>query len=285
MTDPYMKRRYRMEGEELAAAEAMGAGREPPTPRPAAGVILARDAAAGPEVLLVRRRADVGFAASAYVFPGGTLDAEDGETAWEALLAAPQAGAFDGAADPGGPSEITFVAAALRELFEETGVLLANGPLPERAALEDERAALVEGRRRFLDIVRDRRIRLASDRLVLCARWITPESLSRRYDARFFLAEAPRDVEIEAERGELVEHTWAAPRTALEGYFDYSFRMMYPTAKTLSWLEGGVSVADWRERFLRAEIRPVLPRLRRFDGEVIPVLPGEPRYDERDGDG
>ena len=285
MTDRYMRRSYRMEGEELAAAEAMGSGREPPTPRPAAGVIMARDTETGPEVLLVRRRADVGFAASAYVFPGGTLDDEDSEPAWEGLLAAPLPGAFEGAADPGGPSEITFVAAALRELFEETGALLASAPLPGRAELEVERDALVAGQRRFLDIVRDRRIRLASDRLVLCARWITPESLSRRYDARFFLAEAPADVKIVAEQGELVEHTWIAPKTALERYFGYSFRMMYPTAKTLSWLEEGESVGEWRERFLNTAIKTVMPRLRRFDGEVIPVMPGEPRYDERDGDG
>ncbi len=285
MIDPYMRRSYRMEGEELAAAEAMGSGREAPTPRPAAGVIMARDTASGPEVLLVRRRADVGFAASAYVFPGGTLDAEDGEPAWENLLAAPLPGAFEGAADPGGPSETTFVAAALRELFEETGVLLASGPLPGDLDLEKERDALVAGQRRFLDIVRDRRIRLASDRLILCARWITPESLSRRYDARFFLAEAPAGVKIVAEQGELVEHTWISPKTALEGYFGYSFRMMYPTAKTLSWLEKGESVGEWRKRFLSTAIKPMLPRLRRFEGEVIPVMPGEPRYDERDGDG
>jgi 8-oxo-dGTP pyrophosphatase MutT (NUDIX family) len=235
--------------------------------------------------LLVRRRADAGFAASAYVFPGGTLDDEDSEPEWNSLLAAPLPGAFAGAADPEGPSEVTFVAAALREMFEETGVLLAGDPLPARAELEAERDALVAGRRRFLDIVRDRRIRLASDRLVLCARWITPESLSRRYDARFFLAEAPADVRIAAEKGELVEHTWIAPSAALEGYFSYSFRMMYPTAKTLSWLEEGASVAEWRERFLQTDIEPILPRLRRFNGEVIPVMPGEPRYDERDGDG
>ncbi len=138
---------------------------------------------------------------------------------------------------------------------------------------------------RFLDLVRERELNLATDRLLLCARWITPESLSRRYDARFFLAVAPQGVEVEAERGELVEELWVRPARALERYFAHDLRMLYPTARTLEWLTGAQSVAELRARFTDRKIRPILPRLRRFDGEVIPVIPGEPRYEEREGDG
>jgi 8-oxo-dGTP pyrophosphatase MutT (NUDIX family) len=280
-----MSRRYRMEAQELAAAEAMGPERLPPTPRPAAGVILARDAAAGPEILLVRRRADVGFAAGAYVFPGGTLDASDADAAWEDWVDPPPDAAVDGAADLDGPSTRTFVVAALRELYEETGVLLTSGATPGYDALAREREALVAGRKLFLDIVSGLDLRLAGDRLMLCARWITPESLSRRYDARFFLAAAPAATQVSAELGELVEHVWITPAEALERYFDYDFRMLFPTARTLGWLEVGASVAEWRERFRDVAVRAILPRLRRVEGEVIPVVPGEPRYDEREGDG
>ncbi len=280
-----MTRRYRMEAQELAAAEAMGPDRVPPLPRPAAGVILARDAPSGPEVLLVRRRADVGFAAGAYVFPGGTLDAADADAAWQDWLTEPPAAAVAGAADAGGPSARTFVVAAMRELFEETGVLLAATPPPDAEKLAAERGALVAGRRLFLDIVTRLQIRLAGDRLVLCSRWITPESLSRRYDARFFLAEAPAAARVRPELGELVEHVWIAPAEALARYFDYDFRMLFPTARTLSWLEDGSSVREWRDRFFGSQVEPILPRLRRFNGEVVPVLPGEPRYDELEGDG
>ncbi|UCF19417.1 MAG: NUDIX domain-containing protein, partial [Gemmatimonadota bacterium] len=280
-----MGRRYRLEEQELAAAEAAGSGRVPPTPRPAAGVILARDTASGPEVLLLRRRADVGFAAGAYVFPGGTLDEEDSHPEWRDLMAPPPPEAVSGAADPGGPDELTFVVAALRETFEETGVLLAVDQPSDREALATARQALVDGRRSFLEIVRGLGIRLAADRLVLCARWVTPESLSRRYDARFFLEESPSAIEVAAEPGELVEHIWIRPGAALAEYFEYRMRMLFPTAKTLGWLEEGSSVAEWRRRFLDSKVEPILPRLRRIEGAVIPLMPGEPRYDERDGDG
>lgn len=280
-----MSHRYRMEAEELAAAEALGPNRVPPTPRPAAGVILARDAATGPEVLLVRRRADVGFAAGAYVFPGGTLDEEDDDPAWARFLTPPPEAALTGAADPDGPGATAFLVAAVREMFEETGVLLAEDAAPDPNALSKARAALVAGDRHFLQIVAEAGVRLAADRLVLCARWITPESLSRRYDARFFLAEAPPDSPVSAEPGELVEHVWMTPREALQRYFDFEISMLFPTAKTLGWLAEGDSVAEWRRHFLHKDVRPILPRLRRSDGEVIPVMPGDPRYDDRDGDG
>jgi 8-oxo-dGTP pyrophosphatase MutT (NUDIX family) len=280
-----MKRRYHMETQELAAAESAGPNHVPVTPRPAAGVILARDTDAGPEVLLVRRRPDVGFAAGAYVFPGGTLDVADADSAWEEWLDEPPAEAVEGAGDPEGTTARVFVIAALRELFEETGVLLASGPEASEDDLAMKRDALVAGRQMFMDILSSLGKRLAGDRLVLCARWVTPESLSRRYDARFFLARAPADAEVSAELGELVEHVWVTPAEALDRYFDYDFRMLFPTARTLGWLEEGGSVAEWQERFLRQEILPILPRLRRIDGEVIPLMPGEPGYDDRDGDG
>jgi len=280
------QRQFRLEEQELAAAEAMGPDRIPPTPRAAAGVILARDTSAGPEVLLVLRRADVRFAAGAHVFPGGTLDEEDSDPGWSELLVAPPADATAGATDADGPSELTFVVAALRETFEETGVLLARGDVPGGEELAAARAELVAGRRGFLEIIRDWSIRLAADRLVLCARWITPEALPHRYDARFFLEEAPPGVEVSAEKGELVEHLWIRPQEALEVYFDFRLRLLYPTAKTLSWLEEGASVEEWRERFLKKRVTPILPRLRwDADGRVISTIPGEPRYVERDGDG
>ncbi len=280
-----MRRRYHMEEQELAAAEAAGANREPVEPRPAAGVVLSRDVPGGPEVLLVRRRPDVGFAAGAYVFPGGTLDAEDADSAWKPSLDEPPAAAVAGAADADGHPARSFVVAALRELFEETGVLLTTRASLASAELATARGALVRGERGFREIVSGLNVRLAGDRLLLCARWITPESISRRYDARFFLAEAPREVQVAPELGELVEHVWVSPREALERYNAHEFPMLFPTAVTLGWLETSNSMAEWFEHFLAKEITPILPRLRRMDGQVVPLMPGEPGYDDKGGDG
>ncbi len=282
------KHPHEMEARELAKAEAAGPDRVPPTPRPSAGVILARDLAAGPEVLLVRRRPDVHFAAGAFVFPGGTLDPEDSDPGWRSVLAGVPAEAIEGAGDGDDPPARAFAVAALREMFEETGVLLvsSSGHMPPGAALREAREALVAGRRGFLDIVSQLEVPLAADRLVLCARWITPEALSRRYDARFFLAEAPPAVQVAPEPGELVEHVWVAPNDALDRYFASQFPMLFPTATTLGWLtEAGGSVAEWRALFLLKTVVPILPRLRRVGGEVISVLPGEPGYDDREEDG
>lgn len=279
-----MSRRYHLEARELAAAEAAGPGRVPPTPRPAAGLILVRSTPGGPQVLLVRRRTDVAFAAGAYVFPGGTLDAEDADPEWSSWIAMPPPATLSdvGATEEWSPR--AFVVAALRETFEETGVLLAPGV--RSAELKAERAALVDGRRTFLSIVSSLGVKLAGDRLVLCARWITPESLSRRYDARFFLAPSPHGIEVAAEAGELVEHLWIEPGTALERYFDGRFPMLFPTARTLGSLgELDAELAAWLDHYRAARIVPILPRLRRIEGKVIPLVPGEPGYDDRDGDG
>lgn len=246
-----MSPRYRLEARELAAAEAAGPRSEPVTPRPASGLVLVRDRADGPEVLLVRRRSDVGFAAGAFVFPGGTLDEEDGDPAWEARLRMPAVHELADVSDAGAgePPARAFVAAALREGFEETGVLVGVDRVP--AAVLRERAALVAGRRRFIDLIASALDRPLDARgLALCARWITPEPLARRYDARFFIAVAPPGIEVVHETGELAEHIWIAPSDALERYFDEAFPMLFPTARTLGWLaELPPSAERWLDHY------------------------------------
>ena len=118
------KRRYHMEAQELAAAEAAGSAHEPVTPRPAAAVILARDTSEGGQVLLVRRRSDVGFAAGAYVFPGGTLDPEDADPVWKDLMVPPAEESIAAAAEADGQPAL----ATLRLLARQTDARLALTP-------------------------------------------------------------------------------------------------------------------------------------------------------------
>lgn len=267
---------FEMETRELERAEREGFRHPPVEPRPAAAVILARDGGRGPEVLLVRRRTDLLFAGGAYVFPGGTLDPEDSDPRWREHSIG---------WDAHGADVAPFAVAACRELFEEAGVLLALGPggsptLPPALpppAVRQMRAALARDRS-FLELLSGAGLRLDLSPLVLFSRWITPVPLSRRYDARFFLAAAPEGVEVLAESGELVEHIWIRPGEAVDRYAAGAFPMLFPTVTMLGWLRDGGSIRELAERARGKEVPPILPRLRRTASGVIPVLPGTREY-------
>lgn len=274
MTERGGASRFELEARELERAEAEGVERPPVEPRPAAGVLLAREAAAGPEVLLVRRRADQGFAAGAYVFPGGTLDAEDADPRWRRHAAGWNAHT---------PEVATSAVAACRELFEETGVLLASSAAENdrlhAGATSAMRRALLSGRS-FLELIAGAGLTLDLGRLALCGRWITPVPLSRRYDARFFLAAAPRGTEVATGATELVDHRWMAPADALALHDAGDLPMLFPTATTLAWLAADASLDDWFARCGDAADEPLLPRLRRVSESVRPVLTGTREYVE-----
>jgi 8-oxo-dGTP pyrophosphatase MutT (NUDIX family) len=202
---------------------------EPVTPRPSATVLLLRGSRPW-ELLLVRRPGGADFAPGAYVFPGGTVHAHDRSF----------------------PDEIK--AAALRELFEEAGVLLArNGQAfagdPDCDAV---RGAIARGAT-FGAAVAGRGLELAFERLVLLARWVTPAVLSRRYDARFYLARMPPDQTITPQEGEVVDWLWTSPERALE---DSAITLVYATRSVLETIATGES-AD--ELFARASSQREIP--------------------------
>lgn len=274
----------RLEREEFARGH-IAPGQEPVTPRPAATVVLARNAAGGPpeatraegdaetgaagsrgfEVLLLRRPDTVRFAAGAYVFPGGVIDDADGDPAL--LLRLPAAHR---------EREPAALAAGLRELFEETGILLADrAPPPGEAARARE--ALLTDRS---DFAREAaRLELTFRRLEAAyfARWITPEKLTRRYDARFFLARARRD-----EPDLTPEHTealWIPPARAVAGFRDGSFPMLFPTWKTLDVLARFGDLAEALDRLSGRQVRPILARLEVRGDRIVPSMPPDPLYD------
>ena len=158
---------------------------DPVEPRPSATVLLIRGSRPF-ELLLVRRPGGADFAPGAYVFPGGTVHADD----------------------RGADDEIK--AAAIRELFEEAGILLARrGRSLARASDCDAVRARVERRETFAGALSGRGLEPAFDRLVLMARWVTPSVLSRRYDARFYLARMPSSQKIVPQEGEVTGWLWA----------------------------------------------------------------------------
>ena len=155
------------------------------------------------------------FAADMHVFPGGRLDPGDSDAA---LVGRAATDPTEAAVALGGDLEpsvaISLHIAAIRELFEEAGVLLAEareGGLSSRS-VSQARTALVGGDARFAQIVLDLDLRLRTDLLTPLSRWVTPPILPRRFDARFFVAELPTGARVTFEGDEVAGHTWLTRR-------------------------------------------------------------------------
>ena len=210
-------------------------------PRPAATLILVRDAAAGMEVFMIRRTKDAAFVGGAHVFPGGGVDASDASDE----LAAHCEGLDDTEAsrllgvERGG---LAYWAAAMRECFEESGLLLAHDAAGEYADLSQAQRALLfaqlrdsvrAGRSTLADLCRDHQLRLAAGRIAYYSHWITQPGRPRRYDTRFFVAEAPTAQTPSHDNSETVDHLWIHPAEALERHRQGQMHLVFPTIKTL----------------------------------------------------
>lgn len=184
----------------------------------------------------MRRPRDADFAAGAYVFPGGVAHSEDSQ--WGDEIAA----------------------AAVRELFEEVGILLArDGGRFARDRDSDRIRALVAGGTSFSDALRSIGLHPALDRLVLLTRWVTPAVLSRRYDARFFLARLPAGQSVRAEPAEVTDWVWVTPDRALR---DPAISLVYATRQVLESVSGDEDVNGLMARARRQKKVPVVePRM------------------------
>ncbi len=225
----------------------------PPRPYPAATVVLLRNGPDGLEVLLTRRPSSMAFAADMHVFPGGRLDAADadpGLIARSALSSGEAAFALGGDLEP--EMAVALHLAAVRELFEEAGVLLAESrdgaaAIPARSA-SLARSALVGGDATFAAIASELDLRLRTDLLVPLSRWVTPPIMPRRFDARFFAAMLPAGGRVSFEGEEVAGHAWLRPGAALDAMADGGLAMWVPTSTTLQQLEHAHSIDEIRER-------------------------------------
>jgi 8-oxo-dGTP pyrophosphatase MutT (NUDIX family) len=232
-------------------------------------VVLAREGARGVEVLLVRRPIASRFAADAWVFPGGAVDPEDRDPAlgehlpegdlreWTRRLA------LDESAEALG-----YLTAAVRETWEETGILIARTHAPEAARAA--RTELLAGAP-FAELLDRHRLRLAFDRLAYIAHWITPTSEPRRYDARFFLAAVGEEAVCELVGEELVESRWFRPADAVEELSGDRLRLLPPTIHTLQRLSDAPSLADLWHAMRDAPVRTVRPRMRAGGESILDV--------------
>jgi len=253
----------------------------PAPARPAATVVLLRDAAGGVEVLLLRRHRRSGFAADAWVFPGGVVDARDrsGEAADRMDGPSPEEWARRlGMDDPA--EALGYVAAAIREAFEETGILLARPDsvsVPHQDALE----SLAVARRALLnDVIGLRQLavgnglRLMGDALVYIAHWITPLPEPRRYDTRFFAARVPDGAVCEVHDLEMTDSVWLRPADAVERFRAGSMRLLPPTVHTLLRLAEFASWDELRAALADAPVPSITPRMEPTGDGVAIVVPG-----------
>lgn len=200
--------------------------REPVATRPAATVLLLRDAAGnagGIEVLMTRRSATASFAPGAYVFPGGGIDALD---------AAPATHAAADRRPTQSDLHLTQAIAAIRESFEELGVLLARHATDGRWADAADIAAL-DRHQPFVEQCSARGLRLAADSVFLLAHWTTDRDLPRRFDVPFLVARMPEGQEPVADEAEQFEPVWVRPADALARHEAGQFFMIFPTVRTL----------------------------------------------------
>ncbi|WP_432753099.1 NUDIX hydrolase [Streptomyces sp. JL2001] len=262
---------------------ALAAGElTPATPKRAATVLLLRDGDGGPSVHMLRRRASMAFAGGAYAYPGGGVDPRDEHPVrwagpsletWAERLGVP---------DPAQAQAV--VCAAVRETYEEAGVLLAGETALSVVGdttgddWEKDREALVARELSFADFLDRRRLVLRSDLLGAWARWITPEFEPRRYDTWFFVAVLPEGQRTRNASTEADRTVWIRPADAAAGYDRGELTMMPPTISTLrSLLPLGVA-ADALDAAREQDMTPVLAQARLDGDELILSWPGHDEF-------
>ena len=257
--------------------------------RDAATVLILRDGPGGLEVFMVRRNLNSDFVGGAYVFPGGAVDPDDRHADLEAICE----GRTDAEASRrlGIPSGgLAYWVAAIRESFEEAGVLLAYRPDGSIVHLDDpagvarwaeHRRQVDDGERPLIEVCADEGLRLAVDGMHYFGHWITPEGAPRRYDTRFFLAAEPLGQTPLHDDHEVIANVWIRPIDALESHAAGEFTMMPPTVASLR----AVARFDTASEALAAateitDVPTILPRIIAIDGGMRIALPGEDGYDD-----
>lgn len=206
-------------------------------PRPAATIILLRDSSAGPEVFMLQRSPSAAFVANAYVFPGGGLDEADHEARARVSGLSDVDASRRLGIEKGG---LAYWVAAVRECFEEAGILIAvdesGAPLdPQRAlALAKYRDAVNAGTLPFGELLARERLAIPGADIAYFSHWITAPGRPRRFSARFFVARAPEGQSGSHDDGETVASTWIHPKTALERCADGEIELVHPTRVSLT---------------------------------------------------
>lgn len=243
--------------------------------RAAASLLLVRDGAGGPEVLLVKRNSSGDFP-GLHVFPGGLVDAADSHPA---LLGRSRRDAASADALLGIGEALPWFVAALRECLEEVGVL------PGLAASEDRlrqwQAALNTRQQTLADLPAEHLTALATDELGYFSHWITPLGVPRRYDTRFFVARMPQGQTVQVDGREAVAADWLRPADALAAHQGGEIRLIFPTIRNLEALcayESTDALLDFTSR--PRKVPANLPKMQNTANGLRMLLPGDDGYEE-----
>ena len=265
-------------------------------PRPASTILLLRDSAdtkgaddngRGPddngrgeiEVFMMVRHYEIDFNSGALVFPGGSVDKGDQE-----IIASPELYSGGEGLDA---SALSFRIAAIRETFEESGILLAR-PRGSAALVDAKRAseieaahrtALCESKTTFPRVLADSGMLLALDELVPYAHWITPEGIPKRFDTWFFLAAAPPEQAGAHDGKESTDSIWVSPREALAGGKSGRFKLPFPTTRNLIRLGKQPNVKAALDDSRGKPIVTVMPVMTKLNGGRQLRIPLEASYD------
>ncbi len=261
----------------------------PVVPRPAATVILARNVSDGIEVFMMERTTAVEFAKGMHVFPGGALDRTDHHPEIASLCV----GLDDKAAsetlgiEQGG---LAYWIAAIRECFEESGLLLGyrgNDQLLQLASDEAERLAalrleMAQSKLSFIDILLKEQVKAATDRIAYYSHWVTQAGRPRRYDTRFFVAQAPEGQTALEDNHETVGQLWVRPDQAIDLHRSGTLNLMFPTIKTLESLAQFKYVEELLEYARKPRPKLVMAPVTGMDRAGIShtLIPGDFAYAE-----
>lgn len=271
----------------------------PPVPKPSSTVMVVRpleasNPQAGFEIFMVRRHSKSRFLPDRFVFPGGRLEEQDSRPAALARLYRfdrasktslfrdlPGEGAHYAAIPLTPEQEAGMYVAAFRELFEEAGLLLAveeaSGQPPnwqaEQALVDRLTAFRRESQSNHLDFIamlEQEKLLLDFEQLTYFSHWITPGGEPYRFDARFFLAQAPLDQLAESDNFETHDGLWISPQLALERMAANEFSLIYPTIMHLEWLSRYRSIAELLQAARAKTVVAAMPNM--FQGEAGPIF-------------
>lgn len=243
---------------------------------PAATILLCNDRPDGIETFMVVRHHQIDFASGALVFPGGKVSSEDGIPEVEALC--------DGVQNiPEG--HLTFMVAAIREAFEESGVLLARqngssgliGP-DALALLEHYRDPLAKGDQSLLEFLQAEKLRLALDTLTHYAHWVTPPNMPKRFDTQFYIADAPEGQVAMHDGSESVDSVWITAQQLLKEADEGKWTIIFPTRCNIELLATQSTIVDMKKWCTEHGIVTILPSVEKKEDGIHLQIPKESGY-------